>query len=257
MKEEIDMLKSNIKDLEKSVHVDEIWATIEDMKEATKALRDSKTVQEDEMQELRALLTKTKAEVKEERDKVIEVEDYTRRENLIFHNIPESEVEGVNHSPKHVILSILEKELRMDNAQIRFYAVHRIGKRKENKHRPTIARFVCREDRDQIFARKKEIKESTRFKDAYITADYTKAIQDERRKLIKAMFKAKEQGSEAKVVGRYVYIGELKYEGRLYLWDCRSKQSFQTFMDLEPRSSLNMKPKKKSATKNSLKESRY
>ena len=26
------------------------------------------------------------------------------------------------------------------------------------------------------------------------------------------MFKAKEQGSEAKVVGRYLYIGELKYD---------------------------------------------
>ena len=210
MKEEIDMLKSNIKDVEKSV--DEIWATIEDMKEATKAMKDSKTVQEDEMQELRALLTKTKAELKEERDQVIELEDYTRRENLKFHNIPESEEEGVNHSPKQVILSILQKELQMDTAQIRFHAVHRIGKRKENKHRPIIVRFVCREDRDQVLARKKGIKESTRFKDAYITADYAKAIQDERRKLIKAMFKAKEQGSEAKVVGRYLYIGELKYD---------------------------------------------
>ena len=187
MKEEIDMLKSNIKDVEKSV--DEIWVTIEDMKEATKALKDSKTVQEDEMQELRALLTKNKAELKEERDKVIELEDYTRRENLKFHNIPESEVEGVNHSPKQVILSILQKELQMDTVQIRFHAVHRIAKRKENKHRPIIARFVCGEDRDQVFARKKGIKESTRFKDAYRTADYAKAIQDERRKLIKAIFK--------------------------------------------------------------------
>ncbi|CAH3165715.1 unnamed protein product [Porites lobata] len=177
MKEEIDMLKSNIKGVEKSV--DEIWATIEDMKEATKALKDSKPVQEDEMQELRALLTKTKGELKEERDKAIELEDYTRRENLKFDNIPESEEEGVNHSPKQVILSILQKELQMDTARIRFHAVHRIGKRKENKHRPIIARFVCREDRDQVFARKKGIKESTRFKDAYITADYAKAIQDE------------------------------------------------------------------------------
>ena len=41
MKEEIDMLKSNIKGVEKSV--DEIWAIIEDMKEATRALKDSKT----------------------------------------------------------------------------------------------------------------------------------------------------------------------------------------------------------------------
>ena len=99
----------------------------------------------------------------------------------------------------------------MDTAQIRFHAVHRIGMQKENKHRPIIARFVCREDRDQVFARKKGIKESTRFLDAYITADYAKARQDERRKLIKAMFKAKEKGSEAKVVGRYLYIGKLKY----------------------------------------------
>ena len=45
--------------------------------------------------------------------KVIELEDYTRRENLKFHNIPESEEEGVNHSPKQVILSILQKELQM------------------------------------------------------------------------------------------------------------------------------------------------
>ena len=90
--------------------------------------------------------------------------------------------------------------------------MHRIGKRKENKHRPIIAGFVCGEDREQVFARKKGIKESTRFKDAYITADYAKALQDERRKLIKAMFKAKEQGSEAKVVGRYLFIGELKYD---------------------------------------------
>ena len=48
--------------------------------------------------------------------------------------------------------------------------------------------------------------------DVYITADYAKAIQDERRKLLKAMFKAKKQGLEAKVVGRYLYIGELKHD---------------------------------------------
>ena len=92
------------------------------MKEATKALKDSKTVQEEEMQELRALLTKNKAELKEERDKVIELKDYTWRENLKFHNILESEEEGVNHSPKQVIFSILQKEFKMDTAQIR---VHR------------------------------------------------------------------------------------------------------------------------------------
>ena len=36
-----------------------------------------------------------------------------------------------------------------------------------------------------------------------------------------------------------------------------ANKSFQTFMDSEPRPSLNMKKKKKSATKNSLKESGF
>ena len=87
--------------------------------------------------------------------KGIELEDY-----LKFHNIPESEEEGVNHSPKQVILSILQKELQMDTARIRFHAVHRIDKRKGNKYRTIIARSVCREDRDKDFARKQGVKES-------------------------------------------------------------------------------------------------
>ena len=58
MKEEIDMLKGNIKGLEKSV--DEIWATTEDMKEATKALEDFKTVQEDECKNCERFLQKPK-----------------------------------------------------------------------------------------------------------------------------------------------------------------------------------------------------
>ena len=91
---------------------------------------------------MHALLTKTKAELKEERDKVIELKDYSQHDNLEFHVIPESEEEGVNHTLKQVIRNILQKELQMDTAQIRFHAVHRIGKRKENKQ---IGRASCRE----------------------------------------------------------------------------------------------------------------
>ena len=146
MKEEFDMLKSNIKDVEKSG--DEIWATIEDVKEATKALKDSKTVQEDEMQELRALLTKTKAELKEERDKVIELEDYTRRENLKFHNIPESEVEGVNTRRNKLFSAFWKRSCKWTLHKFDFTQCIELASEKKTQHRPIIARFVCREDRD-------------------------------------------------------------------------------------------------------------
>ena len=97
------------------------------------------------------------------------------------------------------------------SVQGHFQAVHWIGKQKENKNRPIIARFICREDRDLVFSRKKALQESKRFKDAYVTADYARAIQVERRKLIKAMYAARGKGYEAKVVGRWLHIGEEKY----------------------------------------------
>ena len=141
------------------------------------------------MEGLRSLLMKT-----EEKEKIIGLEDYTRCENLKFHNIPESNFEGDTQSGKQVILDILENKLQIDTTDVRFQAFHRIGKRKESRNRPIIARFVCREDRGCVFGRKQVLKDSRRYRDAYVTADYAKAIQEERRKLIKAMFKAKESG---------------------------------------------------------------
>ena len=76
------------------------------------------------------------------------------------------------------------------------------------KIRPIIGRFVCREDRDLVFNRENALQESRRFQDASTTADYAKAIQAEPGKLRKALYKARDRGDEAKVVGRWLYIGE-------------------------------------------------
>ena len=192
MKHEIETVKDNVKNLEKKG--EEVWATVDYLKEEVKALIDTKNAQEKELGGLRSLLIKTKVELKEEREKISELEDYTRRKNLKFHNIPESNLEGDTQSTEQVILDILEKELQIDTTDIRFQAVHRIGKSKESRNRPITARFVCREDRDRAFSRKQALKDSRRYRDTYVTADYAKAIQEERRKLIKATFKAKEQG---------------------------------------------------------------
>lgn len=119
MKHEIETVKENVKIVEKSV--EELRATVEDLKEEAEALKDTKKAQEEEMEGLRSLLKKTKAELKEEREKIIELEDYTRRENLKFHTIPESNDESAAQSSKQVILDILEKKLHMDTTDIRSY----------------------------------------------------------------------------------------------------------------------------------------
>ena len=166
-----------------------MWATIDDMKEESAALEAVKSLQEKEIQSLQQELTnvskdlvKTKAELKEEREKIIELEDYTRREYLKFNNIPDAREKDQNLTPKQVECDILQEEMNLDPSKIRFQVVHRIGKQKENKNRPIIAQFACREDRDLVFSRKKALQESERFKDAYVTADYARAIQVERKK---------------------------------------------------------------------------
>ena len=85
--------------------------------------------------------------MKEEREKIIELEDYTRRENLKFNNIPEAREKDQNLTPKQVVCDILQKEMNLDSSKIRFQAVHRIGNQKENKNRPIIAQFVGRGQR--------------------------------------------------------------------------------------------------------------
>ena len=124
------------------------------------------------------------------------MEQYKRRENLRFE---EKEYEDY----KAVVYNILE--LGVDNAKIRFHAVHRVGKKIHGRCRPIIARFVCREDQDKVLSVRGKLKESMTHADAYITQDYARAIQEERKVLIKAMMKAREKHglNDAKVKGQF------------------------------------------------------
>ena len=103
--------------------------------------------------------------------------------------------------------------LGVNTSQIRFHAVHRVGKKVEDRCRPIISRFVCREDRDRVWLERGKIKQSTTYPDAYITEDYAGAIQEERKKLIKAMMKARDDHGlkNVKVKGRLLYIDKDRY----------------------------------------------
>ena len=89
-----------------------------------------------------------------------------------------------------------------------FHAIHRLGKPRSGRTRPIIARFVCREDRDMVFAKRYVFRESsTDYKKVYITLVYPKEIQMERAELVKAMKKAHKVGERrTKVLGRLLVI---------------------------------------------------
>ena len=53
---------------------------------------------------------------------------------------------------------------------------------------------------------KKRLKSSYRYGEAYITQDFARAIQKERKTLIQSMFAAKQAGHDAKVDNRSLFI---------------------------------------------------
>ena len=212
-KHEISVVKSTIIELEKSVN--HAWATIEDLQQESKVLKDSKSFHQKmmdeqtvEIQGLKADLKKLQAEnkmlkpaLKEAQENLVALDNYTRRENLRFMNIPKSRGENC----RDIIYDVLENDLKMNVEKIRFHAVHRVGKSQHNGAtpacpRPIIARFVVRKDRDAVLKVKHRLKSSARYGEAYITPDFAQAIQKERKTLIQSMFAAKQAGHNVKVV---------------------------------------------------------
>ena len=64
----------------------------------------------------------------EEQEKVIALENYSRRENLRFMNVPEQEGENC----ANIIYDIVENELNMDVENLQFQAIHRVGKQRSS-----------------------------------------------------------------------------------------------------------------------------
>jgi len=240
MKQELDGVKKSLRDVEKSIEA--AWDSINDIQEEIKTHIDYKKKCQRSLdshrQELdllkvnlkkadsqQAEIEKLKTKLLEEQEKIIALENYSRRENLRFMNVPERKDENC----MDVVYDMLEKDMKINVEDIHFHAVH-VGKPRsedasKSTPRPIIARFLSREDRDTVFRARNRLKASSRAKDVYITQDYAKAIQQERKVLIKAMFQAKERDLSAKVIDRKLIINNVVYKVSIIPEDLRPPRS--------------------------------
>ena len=213
-------MNSTLKDVEKSLSL--AWTAIEDLREESKSLRDSKSSdqkvvhdQNAQRTHLMKVLTDQKDEndkrrlslkLKETPEKLVALKNYTKRENLWFMNIPECR----NESCRDITYDIIEKELTLCPDHISFHDIHSASKLRNingevRYPHPIIARPVFREEKSAMLATKNCLKSSVRFKEACITQDYAREIQKERKILAKAMFAAKQAGRDAKLVNRKLF----------------------------------------------------
>ena len=136
-KHEIEGLKGELKSLKESISFTQ--GEVETLKEKSKEnLKETNG----SLEELNKTIADLEEKLKAAAEDNIKLEQYTRRENLRFNNIMEEEGEVC----KSLIYEIIQNEMGVDTAIMKFHAVHRVGKRMEGRCRPIIARFISRED---------------------------------------------------------------------------------------------------------------
>ena len=133
-----------------------------DHQEASQSL---KKIQDDTNTKLKSLEEenlKLGARIKEVEDQHLYLEAYSRRENVKFENIPEDDAS--REDTELVLRSFLERDLGyVDAASVEIQRVHRLGKKKEGKQRPILARFLRFKDCQSMLALGPRLRE-TNFK---------------------------------------------------------------------------------------------
>ena len=149
--------KRDIEDLKASLNVNEDDKT--KLKDSLKELKDKTAVSLAALEKENGQLRNT---LKEVQDKTLYLEAYSRRENIKFENIPEDT--SSKEDTEMVLRSFLERVLGCsDAADIEIQRVHRLGKSKEGKPRPILARFLRYKDCEKLFSRGHRLRE-TNFK---------------------------------------------------------------------------------------------
>lgn len=156
-------------------------------------------------------------------ERVVAMESYSRRDNLLFEGIPESAIDVRETSQDCIkkIQDVLMNKMKIKDAQdIRVIRCHRLGKPPTpnagsgapGRPRTIICRFQFTEDRQRIWRHKENLKGSG----TWLQEDFPKEINDRRKRLLPIMFAARTQGHRANLLVDKLHITFKSGESQTY-----------------------------------------
>lgn len=156
--------------------------------------------------------------VEEQGKKILRLESFTRRKNLIFFGVEETENSYFSLQSKITNLIITDMKVECQNADIEY--VTRMGKKSE-KVRPIIVTLTTMGKKIEILKNKKLIKNSS----FYIKQDYPPEVLEERKNLHIQLQKEKDQGKK----------GYIKYNKLVILPENETEQNHKISQDRQKR----------------------
>ena len=158
--EKMDELNQTVKGLQTKVSYTEtevaaVKGKQKSLEEDCSHMKENAKFVDEKIAELQESANKRKADISDCRKQILYLEAYSRRENLKFEGIPESfETSAQQSAPaedaRKVLVNSTEDALGIEDANIEFQRVHRMGKPKTgsgNGSRTIIARFLRHSDR--------------------------------------------------------------------------------------------------------------
>ena len=138
------------------------------------------------------------------REKVVDVQARSMRDNLVFCGIQEDGEEDTRHK----LGEFLKNELKIDST-IDFDRVHRIGGPRARKPRPIVAKFSHYKDRDVVRRAAFAELKGTHF---YVNEQFPKEIEDKRKQLYPVRRAAYRAGDNVRLAVDRLYINGSLYE---------------------------------------------
>ncbi|XP_077528899.1 uncharacterized protein LOC144141207 [Haemaphysalis longicornis] len=157
-----------------------------------------------DLEVIRTYTTETNRLVSELKAKLDDAETRSRRNNLIFYNLPDpnpaetnAESEGliIRHCLEHLQVAIDPKEI--DRA-------HRLGRHAANRHRPIIAKFTFHKTKETVLTNAPKLKET----DFSIGEDFSQSVRTARRHLVNF---AKTKSTKFQIRYKTLHMGSKRY----------------------------------------------
>lgn len=186
------------------------------LNENMKTMTEEMKVLTSEIREMKGENERMRGQVKEQGERIEQLEREIRRKNIVVRGIADHGEETEEETRRKVGVIVRKLEVDMDD-RIDIDKITRIGKYQEERRRPILLKLTRESKKGEIMRSSKRLKGT----DVWLDEDYPRSIREERRVLIAKAKEAKQQGHRAYVgYNRLVVDGDpfTAEEARRDMW---------------------------------------
>uniref|UniRef100_A0A147BIZ2 Myosin light chain kinase n=1 Tax=Ixodes ricinus TaxID=34613 RepID=A0A147BIZ2_IXORI len=179
-----------------------------------------------ELNDTQGKLVHLEATVVKLESKIDDLENRSRRNNLVIYGVEESNAETEQHLMEKVVEGFFKSKMSVEVKSLE--RIHRLGRVARGKPRPIILRFGNYNERQNVLRNAKKLK-GTRI---FINEDFSKNVRMIRKKLWESAKENRERGEKV-----YLSYDKLKINGVTYAWELDTNQRVELYSAREVPSS--------------------